>query len=245
MEKLLRGEPTVITSNTVFTTTDYFLFKPIDGNRNKNLTHINKLKQSIKQNYLYTVIIVNERYEIIDGQHRFDVIKELNLPLNYIVCKGYGLNEVHILNHNSRTWNSDDYLDGYCKLGYKDYLIYREFKNKYNLGHNEVILLLGNSNETFDSFKSGQFKVNSVPEAEVIVKKILGIEPYYEGVRRRNFMLAIIGLLKNSNFEYDEFIKKLKIQPTILQDCTSVSTYKAHIEDIYNYRRKEKVNLRF
>jgi ParB-like chromosome segregation protein Spo0J len=27
------------------------------------------------ENYLFTVIIVNEKYEIIDGQHRFDVIK--------------------------------------------------------------------------------------------------------------------------------------------------------------------------
>ena len=82
----------------VYKTEDYFLFKPIDGNRNKNLLHINRLKKSMESNYLFTVIIVNENYEIIDGQHRFEVIKELKLPLYYIVCNGYGLNEVHILN---------------------------------------------------------------------------------------------------------------------------------------------------
>ena len=79
-------------SNQVHKTTDYFLFKPIDGNRNKNLLHINRLKKSISENYLFTVIIVNENYEIIDGQHRFECIKELELPLYYITCKGYGLN---------------------------------------------------------------------------------------------------------------------------------------------------------
>ena len=78
----------------------------------------------MQENYLFTIIIVNENYEIIDGQHRFDVIKELGLPLNYVICGGYGLNEVHILNQNSKTWNVDDYLDGYCLLGYTDYLKY-------------------------------------------------------------------------------------------------------------------------
>lgn len=84
----LKTEPMVKYSNQVHTTTDYFLFKTIEGNRNKNLMHINRLKKSMADNYLFTVIVVNENYEIIDGQHRFDVIKELKLPLHYIMCCG-------------------------------------------------------------------------------------------------------------------------------------------------------------
>jgi hypothetical protein len=105
-----QNEPMQKISTQVQTTKDYYLFTPIDGNRNKNLLHLNRLKKSINENYLFTVIIVNENYQIIDGQHRFDVIKELNLPLHYIVCVGYGLKEVHILNQISKTWNADDYL---------------------------------------------------------------------------------------------------------------------------------------
>jgi hypothetical protein len=128
--------------NQVHTTTDYFLFKSIDGNRNKNLIHINRLKKSMSENYLFTIIIVNEKYEIIDGQHRFDVIQELKLPLHYVICKGYGLSQVHILNQNSKTWNMDDYLEGYCSLGYADYIKYKAFKEDYNIGHNETLTLL-------------------------------------------------------------------------------------------------------
>ena len=50
---------------------------------------------------------------------------------------------------------------------------------------------------------------------------------------------------KNENFEFTEFLAKLKQQPTTLQDCTNVSQYKSLIEEIYNYRRREKINLRF
>jgi hypothetical protein len=242
-------EPMVKHSNQVHTTTDYFLFKPIDGNRNKNLLHINRLKKSMNQNYLFTVIIVNEKYEIIDGQHRFEVIQELQLPLHYIICSGYGLTEVHILNANSKTWNADDYLEGYCKLGYKDYLIFADFKHKYQIGHNECISLLSNwsysNSDNTKEFYEGKFKVKNLMLAEEYIEKILMIEPYYAGVRRRAFVGAMLQLFSNKNFEFTEFLQKLKTQPTALQDCTSASNYKVLIEEIYNYRRREKVNLRY
>lgn len=232
----------------VHTTTDYFLFKPIDGNRQKNKLHLARLKASIEENYLFTAIIVNENYEIIDGQHRFQVIKELGLPLNYIVCEGYGLNEVHALNANSKNWNWDDYLQGYCSLGYKNYLLYRDFKDKYQFGHNECLALLtGRQSNGKDGkdFNNGRLKINSIAEAERIAELIHMVSPYYDGYKRRWFVSAIITLLKRENFEFIEFLNKLKTQPTALQDCTSTASYIALIEEIYNYRRRDKVNLRY
>jgi hypothetical protein len=242
-----QSEPMANNSNQVHTTKDYFRFKSIDGNRNKNLLHINRLKKSMEDNYLFTVIMINEKYEIIDGQHRFDVIKELNLPLNYIMCKGYGLDEVHILNQNSKTWNADDYLTGYCNLGYDDYLKYYSFKEKYNLGHNETMSLLSciPNKIDIDIFYRGDFKIKSLQTAEDIIEKILMIEPYYDSVRRRSFIYTMMSLFKNPNFEFTEFLQKLKLQPTAMQDCTNVTNYKVLIEEIYNYRRRLKINLRY
>jgi len=243
----LKTEPMVKHSNQVHTTTDYFLFKPIEGNRNKNLLHINRLKKSMSETYLFTVIIVNEKYEIIDGQHRFHVIQELKLPLNYIVCNGYGLNEVHILNQNSKTWTSDDYLDGYCKLGYKDYLKYKEFKELYGIGHYECMWLLNGSqlSNPTQVFFTGNFKIKNYNEACRIIEKIMLVEPYYEEWKRRSFILAMLQLFKNPNFELTEFLQKLKLQPTALSNCSTTNQYVSLIEEIYNYRRREKVNLRY
>jgi hypothetical protein len=243
----LQNEPMVKHSNQVHTTTDYFLFKPIEGNRNKNLLHINRLKKSMAETYLFTVIIVNEKYEIIDGQHRFDVIQELKLPLNYIVCNGYGLNEVHILNQNSKTWTSDDYLDGYCKLGYEDYLKYKEFKELYGIGHYECMWLLNGSqlSNPTQVFFTGDFKIKNYNEACKIIEKIMLVEPYYEEWKRRSFILAMLQLFKNPNFELTEFLQKLKLQPTALSNCSTTNQYVSLIEEIYNYRRREKVNIRY
>jgi hypothetical protein len=241
---IFQSEP--MGSIQVHTTTDYFLFKPVNGNRNKNMLHLNRLKKSISDNYLFTVIIVNENYEIIDGQHRFEAIKELKLPLNYIIMKGYSLREVQILNANSKNWNAEDYLEGYCNLGYKDYMVYRNFKNKYNFGHNECMSLLSNSRDVkLNLFYEGKFKVYNLLEAEKKADLILLTEPYYKNCRRRSYVYAMIALFNNPNFIFSDFLQKLKIQPTALQDCNNQTSYLSLIEEIYNYKSRNKVNLRY
>lgn len=242
-----KATPKTMGTDRIYTTEDYFLFKPIEGNRNINLVHINHLKKSMKEQYLRTVITVNEKYEIIDGQHRFEVIRELGLPLRYEVCEGYGLQEVHRLNQNSKTWNADDYLSGYCKMGLSDYEMYKDFQDQYGLGHGESMAILSGKNRknVYEEFRTGTFKVINYDKSSEIADQIFRIAPYYEGFKRRSFVFAMVSLLDNENFDMEEFLQKLRLQPMALVDCTSQTQYLALIEKIYNYRRRDKVNLRY
>lgn len=239
-------KPSIVTGQ-VLTTTQYELFKSIDGNRNLNLLHYNRLLKSMEERCLFTVIIVNERKEIIDGQHRYEVLKTLKLPLNYIICKGYGLSEVHRFNTNSKTWTADDYLAGYCDMGYTDYLKYKAFKDLYRFGHRESMSMLAGNVMSKDAkiFYEGKFKIKNYKAACDIADKIMMIQPYFEGYQKSSFVLAMISLFKNPNFEFTEFLQKLKLQPTALQPCANTEMYKTLIEEIYNYRRKNKINLRY
>jgi hypothetical protein len=235
----------------VHTTKDYSLFRTLNGNRDVNQLHLTRLKESIKKNHLTTIIMVNDKFEIIDGQHRYLISQELNLPINYIISKNYGLNEVQILNANMKNWATIDYVNGYCDLGYKDYIIYRDFVEEYSLNNQVAILILsgeqfgGNDVSVTSKFKEGLFKVNNINNSIKIVEKLQMIKPYYDGCMRRSFVIAMLGMFKNQNFEFTEFIAKLKQQPTTLQDCTNTTQYRSLIEEIYNYRRREKVNLRY
>lgn len=225
------------------TTTNYSLFRDISGNRVKNLQHLNRLEQSIKERYLFTVITVNEKMEIIDGQHRFEVLSKLGLPIHYVICKGYGLPEVHRMNTNTKNWTADDYMNAYVDLGYKDYITYKRFKENYGLSHSETRVLLGKANKA--TFNSGSFKVRHYEQGVSDIERIYELKPYYEGVNRRSFILAMHSLLRRSNFEFDDFLHRVKMQPNKLVDCPTQASYVALIEDIYNYRRREKVNLRY
>jgi hypothetical protein len=236
----------------VHTTSDYSLFKTLNGNRDVNHLHLSRLKDSMKKNHLTTIIMVNENFEIIDGQHRFLISQELKLPINYIISKDYGLHEVQILNANMKNWTIIDYVNGFCDLGYKEYIIYRDFVNEYGFTNQVSLALLtgehhSGTNEVSNStkFKEGKLKIKDLNYSKKIADKIMMIEPYYKGFMRRSFIYAMITLFKNENFEFTEFLAKLKQQPTTLQDCTSVTQYKVLIEEIYNYRRREKINLRY
>jgi hypothetical protein len=56
---------------------------------------------------------------------------------------------------------------------------------------------------------------------------------------------TMLGLFKNKNFDYSEFIHKIRLQPKALIDCANAEQQKLLIEEIYNYRSRNKVNLRY
>ena len=237
-----------VTDIKVYKTYDYSLFKTIKGNREINSSHLKGLEKSMKENYLSTIIIVNENYEIIDGQHRFTIISKLLLPVYYIIREGYGMEEVIRFNTEAVSWKSNDYLNTYCIRGNDDYKLYFKFKEKYKLDHCSTRVLLGNTGSTHTAssgriFRTGKFKVVNYKKAVDIVEKIFSLAPYYAGYKRRNFIYTMASLLKNPLFDFKEFFQKVKMLPDSLIDCTSTENYLKLINEIYNYNRTAKVNL--
>jgi len=251
--------------NQVYTTTDYSVFKNLQGNRNVNKLHVRRLRESFKNAYLLSPIIVNENYEIIDGQHRYAAAKELQKPINYIVCTEYGLKEVQILNTNMKNWSKTDYLNAYCDLGYPEYLKFRNFMQRFkglDIKASEALLTnratgtrKRSSKDFKDLNKQGSYAIRYFEEGDLKIhdyylaienaEKIMMIKPYYDGFNRAIFVFAMIGMFKHQNYNHSQFIKKLSANPTSLQHCSNVTQYKLLIEDIYNYRSREKVSLRF
>lgn len=251
----------------VNTTTDYSMFKTLNGNRSVNKLHVKRLKISFQESYLLSPIIVNERYEVIDGQHRLAAAKEINKPVNFIICKGYGLKEVQLLNTNMKNWKKIDYLNAYCDLKSPNYLIFRNFMREFNvfgLAACESLLTnrasAGTSSRIDRNLRSetniaGHYTIRyfqegnlEIPDYSVSVenaKKILLIKPYFEGFNRRAFVNAMISIFKLDYYDHEKLIERLKANPAAMQACSNVTQYRIMIEDIYNFRSRNKVSLRF
>lgn len=230
-------------------TKDYSRFKSISGNRALDLKHVERLKQSIEANDLFSPILVNEGFEIIDGQHRFEALRQLGKPVKYMIVDGYGIKEVQLLNTHSKNWTVDDFTECYIAQGIKDYRIYKEFKQAYKFNHNVLLGVLGNgapdSGRATTQFKDGNFRVADIDAAASIFEKVNICGKYYTGFRRRSFIAALISCLSNKKFSFEEFEEKLKYQSAKLVDCTTVKQYISLIEEIYNFKRREKISLRF
>ena len=229
-------------------TKDYDLFKNIDGNRNVNDLHVRRLTKSMDEKQLISPIIVNEKYEIIDGQHRFKSQQELNLPVYYMVIPGYGLEDVHRLNQNSKNWSLNDFLDGYCDLGKADYIKFKDFYVQYDFNLTvafSIALNHPNGGSAWELFKSGDFVFDDYMGAIERADKLTALKAYTDLYKDTYFVYAMLKMFKNPEFELTTFMQKLSFQNGALVKCRDVRTYITLIEEIYNYKSRNKVNLRF
>ena len=233
--------------NQVKITNDYSLFSMLKGNRIINNAHLNRLKKSIREESLCVPIIVNEKHEIIDCQNRYNAWMELDLPVYYIVVRGYGLSQVQRLNSNIKNWNNDDYMECYCQLENPQYLKYRTFKETYGFGHYESIAMLTGhfkgSGLSFTRFRTGDFKIKNYRAACTMAEKLILVQPFYDGFKRRSFVLAMLDLINNPTFEISRLLQKLKYQQSKLVHCTNKEQYLFLLQDIYNYKASSKINL--
>ena len=227
-------------------TKNYSMFSTIEGNRPKNELHLKRLRKSMEEELLISPIIVNEKHQVIDGQHRLHVSKELKLPLRYIIAEGYGLSEVHRLNQNSKNWTMAEFIEGYADMRYTEYMYLRGFIDRTGLNITSALALLANDSSSHTkSVRLGTWKSVHRERANTIADWVNILKQYYDGANRQGFVRALINLYNNENFEFSHFIGKVALQPSALVNCVNSAQYLTLIEDIYNYRSRNKVNLRF
>jgi hypothetical protein len=240
--------------NKVYKTTDLSIFKTIEGNRVPNLQHVKRLSDSIRvYGMKCNPILVNENMEVIDGQHRLFAAKETQSFVYYIIVSGYKLDDVHTLNLNQKNWGKKDFMEGYASIGIKDYIMIKKFTEKNDdFGLNDCIALCSNNsvnsgttNNGQKPFENGYWKCKDLEIAQEWANKLRMLKPYYSGYNRSGFVGTMAMLFKHELFDFSEFMHKVRLQPTALVDCANRDQYKTLIEDIYNYKSRNKISLRY
>jgi hypothetical protein len=114
----------------IYETKNYEKFSFMKGNR---LIRTNtKLEASIKKNGIITPIIVNEHFEILGGQHRFNIAKKYNLPISYQIIPLTDINDVIQINSTSKQWTLHDYIHKYALENNKEYIRLSHLLSEYN-----------------------------------------------------------------------------------------------------------------
>lgn len=240
-------------------TDDYGKFKFIKGNRKIIESHVNSLMRAMKKNDLFTPIVVNDKLEVLDGQHRLEARKRLGFIVPYITVRDVGLEHIQELNCNQKGWVVNDYTDSYIELGKKDYEVYKWFRQKFGFSHSVSLTLLCDEYDNYSTsgvdnakhrslsaeFKQGDFKVGNLEKAKATAEAILKFKVHYKGVNRRAFVAAMLFLLTRKNFDIDYFYKKLENNPIYIKDVITADNYVDQIEELYNYKKQQKVTLKY
>jgi len=252
-------------------TTDYSIFKFLDKNRDIDLAWVKTLEESLKQCQLPIPIVVNERMEIIDGQHRISAFKNLHLPVYYIVHEGGSVTDVKLLNTRVKKWKGPEYLNMYFKMGIKPYVQFKKFQDMFpDFAFRASYLILSRkktgvaggdtkSKKEYitDANPKGSYSTNAfnegllnIPDWDQSVedaRKILKVKEHYKGFNRFQFVSCMLTLFKRENYNHDRFLHKLRLQPGKLVHQNNATQYIEIIEQIYNYKcsADSKENLRF
>lgn len=245
--------------NMVYITTNYEQFKLMDNNRDINLLHVRRLVESFQEQHLVCPVIVNERMEIIDGQHRLEASKETGMPVYYIMVPGYGIREVQRLNANQKNWTKQDFLDRYCKQGLKPYIEFKEFMTHFpeltfqaceriltglNTGSRQG--QIGDHKRVpMHDFQEGKLHIPSLGLSYKNARKLMEFKEFYDGFSRGTFVSAVLPLFKSKQYDHKEMIYKLGVAPIKITHCQNVEQYRMLLQKIYNWKRQNDNKVSF
>lgn len=154
----------------IYVTTNYDMFKALIGNRDVKNGRVVKTMESIQEfGWLTEPILVNENFEVIDGQGRLEALRRLEMPIEFIIERGIGIKECQGLNHYQKNWSTMDYIDSFIAAGNENYVWLKSMINKYKRLTNSVIFSIAASggrsstigaNDYFVALENGTFKVS-------------------------------------------------------------------------------------
>ena len=233
-------------------TTNYKMFRYYNSNRDVNQGHLKKIAKSIAihPELLPTrPILVDKKFNIIDGQHRFEACKQLKLPVYYEVFEEGKDENAITLNIDSRPWTLDDYAKFYATKGNKHYKKFLEAMENYpKLGASVIhsfmsaTVMGGNASKRF---KNGGFVSIEKEEYEPLLDAFDEIIDLLDSgmSKRRAALDAWRKVLKAPNYDHKRMLAKLNDAPidTMYNPSGSTKDILRDIEDIYNYRFHEGV----
>ena len=118
---------------------DQFNFKK--ENREINYNKVLSLKSKLLEDGRQIMpIICNTKKEIIDGQHRFEALKELNWDVMYYIDESVTSKDLISINNTQKNWGMADYVHYYASLGNESYMKLEKIWKEYDEFSLKVIL---------------------------------------------------------------------------------------------------------
>lgn len=242
-------------ASNIFVTTNLTLFTLLEENREVNPAHVAALVRSFKENYLPTIVYVNEYLQVIDGQHRVEAARKTAKPVIFCIQPGWGIKEVQILNVNSKNWTGEDFMVSFARTGNENYIQFRELFEK---SHFPITILLSivrnkpgdrghDSKQIFIAGKllfTEEMKLNALNR----VAKIHEIGMYHpNGKSKRSFVDAVLSFISLPGYDHQLFLRQLRSYPDELLLQAKQLTEKAYFEifeKVYNFKKREANRLK-
>ena len=233
----------------IYRTKNYLMFKFLHGNRDVDEAHVEKIKSSIKKiGYILHPIAVNEQFQIIDGQHRFCALRDLNMPIDYYITKDATIDQCVELNQINKRWKIADFVKSYADRGDLNFSYLQALKSSFdNLPDTvvmDVALRASLGRKAGARLRKGvlEFSEEEYNKAMAELTYVQRFTPIFieRKCKKAAFYKAVcfcyeIDKVDNERLYESVFKHRAKLIPT-----SDIATVLSMFQDVYNFNRLRK-----
>ena len=255
--------------NKIYATDNYNMFSFILGNRAIEMKDVRRLEILIKLHGQEQPIFVNEKMEIIDGQHRFCACKNLGRSVEFIIRPG--TNAANALNSNTggHNWNIDNRIGYYAQTENEDYKILWKWRSENpDIPATVIAAILRGSLENRYMYISEDGKLtthknrkkgveystigNDVQVGEFKIRDLVSARNRIEAIRTILDVLpagktskgkaasALIKIMRNEHFDYKRLAERIQRLPSYIHPVTTTDECVKMFDEVYNYNKRGK-----
>lgn len=240
-----KNNPNVRIVGYIYETEDESIFKKLEGNR--DVEKVSSLKRSMKKNgFINCPILINEKGEVSDGQHRLTAASDIGLPIKFCVQEGMGIEETIDLNTGQRNWSTMNYLHSKA-LSSKDYARFEQLATIFPFAQPGVIYAAMGGNLTggaVDKVIKNNTLVCTEPQYEEAAKMLNWLSSFNDLIKankmkgsKGNFYIALL-FAKRCGLVNGQVLTK-RVRDNFHIYGTYFSTVEDNVrktEDAYNFK---------
>ena len=232
---------------------NYSTFKFLEANRDIRERHVNRLVASIQREGQIYPILVNSNYEVIEGQHRVEACKILQIPVMFLKNDKATIKHVRIVNNCQEGWGFYDYLKSFSHHSHPNHETYQKvelFVKEFGFQPRICLVLLVGGVENgkkIDEFKVGTFTIANEEKSRRLAKQLLKIKTFAPDlVTNKKFCLAWFRVQKIEKFKVESAYIQLRKYRSKLEGCLNQEDWIEGILEAYSYKKpkSEKISIK-
>ena len=235
----------------VYRTSDYNLFKKLQFNRDITESRKEKLIASLSAREIMCPIVVNENFEIIDGQARYEAKKELGRPIEYIIDPGADISDCRRMNAYNTKWTPMDYAKSYAESGNQNYARILQCYEDTGLALKLILRLAGKSatNDKGNAFANGKtiYTEHDLEVSKRVIRDSYTIRDalQFDGKLNEAFFKAVKIATEFPEYDHEWMIKKCKEYKTRYTQMSQLEDALKQFSVIYNHNIKRRKRIYF
>lgn len=231
-------------------TYDYAIFKRMAGNRAISESNVKKIMRSIQRyGWWGEVVLVNEKMEVADGQHRIEALKRMGMPVEYRVVEGITIDDIVAINNAVHKWTVTDAIASYAERGKVDYVRINNLINEFPSmtrnciyaaahGLSDGAIKRGTATCSIADYEAARESLSFASKLQPIIGNAIGKKGKLEYYSQALIYCHDMPCVDNKILE-----ARVRSNSAMLILVGSTDQALGQIEKIYNYRTKIKVNI--